>query len=624
MAHPRVRWHVVYYLLAAFDVLTVTASLELSRRILDIYMRSVAQNREWATHMDEYSDLQRLAAEVNAPGNDVFDSQAVVTEAARMRGARERFAARVAVLRRHLEEAHPAEAPLLLPRLDTVERAMADMSAEAETTFAELLAGEPSRAARRMAAMDRSYARLLAALVDLKTDVSQVEQRVFAEQTAAARRLQRYEMIIAGLIVLMVGAALAYGQRIETEMSREAEGREQYLQGLRTAEESLRRAHVDLEARMEERTRDLRESEAALGLAASEWRRTFDAIDSLVMILDLRGRLVRANAAVRALLGHGVADQVTGRIVTALGKGEPWETATRLAQDAREARTPVSAEAHDVTSGRSWDVTAYLAEPGEGDEGRIIVVAKDTTRILELRETLRREENMAAMGALVAGVAHEVRNPIFAISLTLDAFEARFGRTPELEKYFPVLRREVTRLGDLMRDLLDYGRPPRMEAVPGSLAAVVAEAMRSGAAAAATAEVTVVDAIPPDLPEIVIDAGRLTQVFQNVIDNAVQHTPPAGRVVVEARVREAEGRRWLEGVVRDSGPGFRSEDLPHVFRPLFTRRPGGTGLGLAIAHRIVEMHGGTIAASNAPEGGAVVTVRLPLEPARADRARALA
>jgi len=610
-------WHVVYYLLAAFDVLTVCASLYLSRRVLDIYVRSVAQDQEWARHTDEYSGLQRLAAAVNAPGNDVFDSQDVPRESARTDRARAEFAARLALLRRHLTDIHPAEAAPLLARLATVERAMQEMTAEAEATFADFAAGEPARAARRMASMDRKYARVLASLHELGSDVSVVQQRLFTEQTASAQKLQRFEMLIAGLIVLMVGAALVYGRRIAKEMGREAEARERYVQGVRMAEEALRRAHSQLEARMEDRTVALRESEAALGQAASEWRRTFDAIDSPVMILDLRGRLVRANATVRALIGKGAADGVTGRIVTSMGEGEPWETASRLAHAAREARSPRSAEAHDPANGRSWDVSAYLVEPAEGDEGRIIVVARDTTRILELRETLRREENMAAMGALVAGVAHEVRNPIFAISSTLAGFEAHFGATPGLEKYFPVLRREVERLGRLMQDLLDYGTPPRMEAAASSLRAVVAEAVRACQTEAATAGVAVAEAVALDLPEVVVDPQRMAQVFQNVIQNAVLHTPSGGRVVIEASVRDGDGRRFLECSVRDSGPGFRPEDLPHVFRPLFTRRPGGTGLGLAIAQRIVEMHRGVLTAANGPQGGAVVTVRLPLEPGRA-------
>jgi signal transduction histidine kinase len=254
-------------------------------------------------------------------------------------------------------------------------------------------------------------------------------------------------------------------------------------------------------------------------------------------------------------------------------------------------------------------------EPEDGGDGRIIVVAKDTTRLLELREALRREENMTAMGALVAGVAHEVRNPIFAISSTLDAFEARFGNAPELEKYFSVLRREVERLGHLMRDLLDYGRPPQVEMSAVALRDVVAAAIRDCCELEEkAAEVTVTNDVSAALPPVTLDPKRMAQVFHNVIHNALMHTPPGGEVVVNASRRVLDGRRFVECVVRDGGPGFRPEDLPHVFRPLFTRRAGGTGLGLAIAQRIVEMHGGVMKAGNAPQGGAMVVVRLPMDP----------
>lgn len=600
-SRPRVPWHVVYYVLAAFDVLTVSLSLYMGARLLDIYRASVAQNQEWAHHLDEYASLQKLAADVNAPGNDLFESHDVALESDRVARARVAFAEELQRLRRHLADAHPAEARTMLTRFVAVEQAMTEMTAEAETTFAAFAEGGAGPAGRRMAAMDRRYATLLASLLELRRDVRGVQQRLFAEQSAAAQQLQTYEAIIAALIVLMVGAAIVYGRRIAREMGQEAVERERYRGAL--------------EEQMEERTRALRESEAALAQAASEWRRTFDAIDSPVMILDLEGRLVRANATVRALTGQTPTSGVTGRIVTSIGEKEPWKTAARVAVAARLARASRSAEAVDGTSGRSWDVSAYLMEPEEGGDGRIIVVAKDTTRLLELRETLRREENMTAMGALVAGVAHEVRNPIFAISSTLDAFEARFGDTPELEKYFPVLRREVERLRHLMKDLLDYGRPPQMEKRKVSLREVVADAIRDCCQIVENAaEVKVVNDVSGALPPVVVDRQRMTQVFHNVIHNAMLHTPAGGEVVVKASPRVVDGRRWIECAVHDTGPGFRTEDMPQVFRPLFTRRAGGTGLGLAIAQRIVEKHGGLIRAGNSPQGGAMVTVRLPLDP----------
>ena len=595
----RIRWHVVYYLLAAFNVLTVTASVLLSFRLLDIYQRSVEDNREWAGHLDEYAELQRLAGEVNSPGNDVFASHDVAGETERLRAARAAFAERLRGIRRHVAEAHPAHGAHLASRFDAVERAMAEMAAAAETTLLEFAAGGAGAAGHRMAAMDRRFSHVLGTLQDLRGDVRTVQLGLFAAQTAGAVRLQRYEMLIAALIGVMIAGAILYGRRLEKEMGLESAERERY--------------RLRLEAQMEERTRALRESEAALAQAASEWRRTFDAIDSPVMILDLEGRLVRANATVRGLAGSSPSG-LTGTQLAAMGDVEPWATVNRVAAVARAARAPRSAEAHDPATGRSWDVSAYLAEPEGAGEARIIVVAKETTRLLELRENLRREETMAAMGALVMGVAHEVRNPIFAISLTLDSFEARYGDTPGLEKYFPVLRREVDRLGHLMKDLLDYGRPPQLEASLVSLREVVAEALRANEKTAGDAGVRVVNDVSAALPPVTADAPRLAQVYQNVVHNAILHTPAGGTVTVKASVRRlADGRRWIESAVRDTGPGFRSEDLAQVFRPFVTRRPGGTGLGLSIAQRVVEMHGGTMSAGNAPEGGALVTVRFPLE-----------
>lgn len=608
----RVPWHVLYYFLAAFDVLTVSASLVLSQRLFDSYRGAVAENQEWARHVDEYAELQRLAAAVNAPGNDVFDTHDVKAESSRMTRARAAFAERLALLRRHLVEVHPdQDGRALLSRFDALVQTMDEMTSEAETIFKEFAAGEPEQAGRRMAVMDRKYSNVLSAFHDLRSDVSRIQQRLFAEQSAAARGLQRFEFLIASLIVVMVGGAIVYGRRIEREMRLEAA----MLEGYR----------AQLEHRVEQRTTALRESEAALAAAASDWRRTFDAIDSAVMILDLEGNLVRANATVNALVGtDGIS--LGGRALASLGEGEPWRTAARLAAETVQARTPRWAETVDGDSGRSWDVAAYLVDRrrDDGAGGRVIVVAKDTTRLLELRETLRREEQMAAMGTLVAGVAHEVRNPLFAISSTLDAFEARFGDTPGLDKYFVVLRRETDRLGRLMRDLLEYGRPPRLETKIVGIRSVIEEALGACGAECRATGVTVAVDVAPDLPQVAIDPERMAQVFQNVIHNAVLHTPQGGQVTVEAALRTGQGRRWIDCSVHDSGPGFRAADLPHVFRPLFTRRPGGTGLGLAIAQRIVEMHGGMMSAGNRPQGGAVVSVRLPLDPARSEDVKALA
>jgi signal transduction histidine kinase len=228
-----------------------------------------------------------------------------------------------------------------------------------------------------------------------------------------------------------------------------------------------------------------------------------------------------------------------------------------------------------------------------------------------LESSLRRAETMSAMGALVAGVAHEVRNPLFAIQSVLDAMEARFGERTDLQRYFPVLRDEAGRLTRLMQELMEYGKPPNRELNPGPIAEILFEAIRYNEGLAATTGVRLVGRIPDCLPPVRLARDRLLRVFQNLLENAIQHSRPNDEVVLESRVLGTNGQQWIECLVADSGPGFQPDDLPHLFQPFFSRRRGGTGLGLSIVHQIAQEHGGEILAANRPEGGALMIVRLP-------------
>lgn len=607
----RVRGPLVYYLLAAFDVLTVSASLYLNHRIMDIYVRSVRSNQEWAQRSATYASLGELAARVNGPGNDVFDSQDAAAEAGRMKRARAVFLDRLEGLRGELPGHVPAaDAAELDARMRDIERAMADMTSEAESLFAHFAGGESAQAGQSMATMDRRYAQLLAAIRQLTRAVSSIQQREFQLQGAAARTLQRFEYLIAGLILVMVASATLYGRHLWHETAREARERAVYIEQLQETEESLRKAHAHLERRVQQRTFALRTSEAALRAAAAEWQRTFEAIDSPVMILDGAGHALRLNRAAMELAGLPPGE-LGGRAVETLG-AEPWAAAARVAARAREGRAAASEQVRDAPSASTWDVSANLVPEGDGGGGdRVIVVARDVTRLVELQESVRREERMSAMGSLVAGVAHEVRNPLFGISSTLDAFEARHGQGESFAKYFTLLRRETGRLSALMRDLLDYGRPPRLDVGDVDWDAVVDEAVQLCAPLAAGAGVAVAREGATTGRRPRVDRARMQQALQNVIQNAIQHSPAGGTVAVAVGEAQDGGEARLWCAVRDSGPGFPPEDLPRLFEPFFSRRAGGTGLGLSLAQRIVSQHGGRIEARNRPQGGAEMIVTLP-------------
>ncbi len=227
---------------------------------------------------------------------------------------------------------------------------------------------------------------------------------------------------------------------------------------------------------------------------------------------------------------------------------------------------------------------------------------------VKLQAALHRSETMSAMGALIAGVAHEVRNPLFGISSNMDAMDARFAGREEHQRYSKALRVEVNRLGRLMADLLEYGKPTAAEMLPASLSELITEAVELCAPSAQRAKVALVSRIQSDIPFVRMDRSRLLQVFRNLLENAIQHAPEHSDVCISA---ECTDDNRIACSIADSGPGFAAEDLERIFDPFFTRRRGGTGLGLSIVMRIVDDHGGTARADNRQQGGAVVTVFLP-------------
>jgi len=232
---------------------------------------------------------------------------------------------------------------------------------------------------------------------------------------------------------------------------------------------------------------------------------------------------------------------------------------------------------------------------------------RDVTTIVQLQESVRRGEQLAAMGELVAGVAHEVRNPLFGMTITLDAYEPSVKRDDDAAEMFTSLRQWIARLNLLMENLLQYGKTWNVELREGFLNDVIAEAVTTSSSEAAQARVRLRNACADEGLPMLMDSPRLVQAIQNLVINAIQHSARGSEVVVEAR---RNGER-IECIVKDCGPGFREGDLKRIFEPFFTRRRGGTGLGLSIVQRVVDEHGGTVTAENDPAGGAIVRLRFP-------------
>ncbi len=357
-----------------------------------------------------------------------------------------------------------------------------------------------------------------------------------------------------------------------------------------------------------ERRQAEEERERSLSLLEATLESTADGI-----LVVANGRVVRFNqkfAAMWRLPQDVLADPDAARMRRAAADELAEPAAFLEALDRLDARP--EAEGFDTLRLRDGRVFERYSLPQrlQGVVVGRVYSFRDVTERVHAELALRRSHTMAALGSLVAGVAHEVRNPLFGISSTLDAFEARFDQHDH-GQYVRVLREQLERLSVLMNDLLDYARPVTLELVQGRFESVVEASLAACAPLQRKTGVSIETRLEPGLPPLRMDARRITQVLQNLLENAVQHAREAGSVRLEARLAHKDGAAWVECCVEDDGPGFRPDDLPHVFEPFFTRRHGGTGLGLSIVHRIVSDHGGSISADNRPEGGARLTLSLP-------------
>lgn len=517
----------------------------------------------------------------------------------------------------------PAEGDRHGAALITLQTIRASVLGQAEATQELAGRGDWAAAASRLENQARFISGASGRLVE-EIDAALQEERAVTEQRIGRIQRRALSALVATVLLtllLAMGLGFAVTRSITRPLAQLDAGAAAVAAGgfhHRVAPKgrdelaALGRAFNEMSSKLEGLYEALRRSEA-------HFRSLIENSSDVVVLLDAEGRVRYASPSLGRILGHADADILGRPLLELVHPEDQVRFEEAVAVPAKGARTLADCRfRHRDGSWRALEAVAtnLLEDPAVG---AIVLNARDVSERrdaeeklheaeTQLQESLRRSETMAAMGLLVAGVAHEVRNPLFGISANLDAFESRLASEPELRPVVALMRREVDRLGRLMNDLLEYGKPggPSLR-LPESAASVVAEAVQHCLSLAQSRGVLLVNAVPVDLSSLLMDRARLVQVFQNLLENAVQHSPPGGRVVAEGEQHGGD----VVLVVRDSGPGVSPDDLPRLFEPFFSRRREGTGLGLAIVQRIVEEHGGVVSASNGPRGGAVITVRLP-------------
>lgn len=236
----RRRLDLIYFALAGFDLLTIGFTLMLSNHIMDLYQQSVSRSAVWSERVGQVVQLAQFAQEANAPGNDVFDSHDVAQERVRRdAGLAQYQAQRDAVLESLSATEQGEDVSTVIQNLRSADLQMQDMMAEADRIFAEIERGGDEAAGRRMATMDRIYARLTRDLLSAVLAVQAIEDRNLARQVKLASSLRQLEMMVMGLIFLIVVGVALYGRRIGQVMRRTEDAHNAMLHELESANEGL-------------------------------------------------------------------------------------------------------------------------------------------------------------------------------------------------------------------------------------------------------------------------------------------------------------------------------------------------------------------------------------------------
>ncbi len=244
----------------------------------------------------------------------------------------------------------------------------------------------------------------------------------------------------------------------------------------------------------------------------------------------------------------------------------------------------------------------------------IILVFQDITKLVEMEEKIRRQEQLAMVGSLAAGIAHEIRNPLASLSGSIQVLQGELDLKGDEQHLMNIVVRETDRLNTIITEFLDYARPQTLQVEQILLSSILDETIlllkNSRDCKEGIAIKVEVD------PHVVIkaDAQRMRQVFWNLLINSCQAMPDGGEITVSTLTSSSpEGdATWCEIVIQDTGCGISREYLDKIFEPFFTTKTRGTGLGLAIVNRIIEDHGGIIDVKSEVGSGTKFRIRLPV------------
>ena len=331
----------------------------------------------------------------------------------------------------------------------------------------------------------------------------------------------------------------------------------------------------------------------------------FDTLREGVLVVSPAGDLLYANHAAESLTGCPCS-KTRGKPIRKAIPGWDWDN---LLQPARDGWNRASAQELEVLypEHRILEINAMPSKNGT------VVLVRDVTLVRAREESERESSRTDAVRDLAAGVAHEIGNPLNAISLNLQLLAREFRRETDETRRTRLLhdistaQNEVRRLEGIIKGFLSALRPAKLNLVPGSLVDPLTDTLDALKAQFEDRRIQTQLSLPSALPTVLVDRAQMEQVFFNLVKNALEAMKDGGSLEIEVDADD----RDVHVVIRDNGSGMDAATLAHIFEPYQTSKEHGSGLGLMLSRRIVHAHGGEIDVESKPGAGTVFTVRIP-------------
>ncbi|KYZ76098.1 hypothetical protein AXX12_06540 [Anaerosporomusa subterranea] len=380
------------------------------------------------------------------------------------------------------------------------------------------------------------------------------------------------------------------------------------IRGLRKLRFNLHEPITGVSGELGEVASTINDMASALGNARTLSENIMDSIGDGVISVDTVGNITAFNRAAETLTGYGA--------VEAIGKHYGDLFAEDASFHSRLLDTLQTGQAHfegmmeyPVKNKKLWiSVTSSVLKDIDGNILGAVTVFKDLTERKQLEDQVSHADRLAILGELMAGVAHEIRNPLTSIKGFLQYFQ-NAGSAEERAQYLPMLIGEVDRMNRIIETMLYFSRPCQKVVVQTDVALVLQETLFLVQSRAKSHGVRFEVAIEPNVPLVNLDGEQFKQVFLNLLINSLQAIDHEGKITVSAQYLPDTDE--VEITFSDTGPGIPPDIREKVFDPFFTTKQAGTGLGLAVTQRIVIAQGGTIDIGDNPGGGALIRIVIP-------------